>query len=192
MSFFRKISPDLSTDDELVAKYKATSELRVLSELYLRYMELVYGVCLKYFKDEEESKDAVQNIFEELIAKLHKYPVTHFKAWLHQLAKNHCLMKMRSDKKFSKVEIDVYSMQNEDSEHLNNVMDKETHFSHLDFCIQQLAVEQKQVIALFYLEEKCYNEITILTGMEWKKVRSFIQNGRRNLKICMEKQLNVS
>ncbi len=192
MSFLKNISASELPDDELVEKYKATSDLQVLSDLYQRYMELVYGVCLKYLKDEEESKDAVINIYEELVGKLQKYPVNNFKPWLYQLAKNHCLMKLRSDKKFTKVQMDVSFMQNEETVHLNAVMEKEEHFNQLDFCMDQLVSEQKAVVTLFYLEGKCYNEITTITGIEWKNVRSFIQNGRRNLKICMDKQISIS
>ncbi|MFZ4770425.1 MAG: RNA polymerase sigma factor [Ferruginibacter sp.] len=192
MTFLKNISASELPDDDLVEKYKATSDLQVLSDLYQRYMELVYGVCLKYLKDEEEAKDAVINIYEELVGKLQKYPVNNFKPWLYQLAKNHCLMKMRSDKKFTKVQMDVSFMQNEETVHLNAVMEKEEHFNQLDFCMDQLVSEQKAVVTLFYLEGKCYNEITTITGIEWKNVRSFIQNGRRNLKICMDKQISIS
>ena len=192
LSFLKNISASELPDDDLVEKYKATSDLQVLSDLYQRYMELVYGVCLKYLKDEEEAKDAVINIYEELVGKLQKYPVNNFKPWLYQLAKNHCLMKLRSDKKFTKVQMDVSFMQNEETVHLNAVMEKEEHFNQLDFCMDQLVSEQKTVVTLFYLEGKCYNEITTITGIEWKNVRSFIQNGRRNLKICMDKQISIS
>ena len=192
MAFLTNIPAHKDTDDVLVANYKSGGDLQLLSDLYQPYMELVYGVCLKYLKDEEDARDAVLNIFEELILKVKKYEIQHFKSWLYQLAKNHCLMKLRSAKKFMKAAVDVSLMQNEDPVHLNGVMDKEENFKHLDFCLAQLAPDQKQVVSLFYLQGKCYNEIADLTGIEWKKVRSFIQNGRRNLKICMDKQLSVS
>jgi RNA polymerase sigma factor (sigma-70 family) len=192
VSFLKNISASELPDDELVANYKSTGDLQILSDLYQRYMDIVYGVCLKYLKDEESAKDAVLNIYEELVTKLAKYQVNIFKAWLYQLAKNHCLMKLRSDKKFTKAQIDVSLMQNEDAVHLNGVMEKEEHFIQLNYCLEQLVPEQKQVVELFYLQGKCYNQITLITGIEWKKVRSFIQNGRRNLKICMDKQIGIS
>ena len=190
MTFLKNIPASDAPDHELVELYKSSGNLEVLSNLYQRYMELVYGVCLKYLKDEENAKDAVLNIFEELVSKLKKYPVTHFKAWLYQLAKNHCLMTMRGSKKFSKAQIDVSLMQNEDPVHLNGVMEKEEHLNQMHICLQQLVAEQKTTVELFYLQNKCYNEIAAVTGIEWSKVRSFIQNGRRNLKICMDKQLS--
>jgi RNA polymerase sigma-70 factor (ECF subfamily) len=43
---------------------------------------------------------------------------------------------------------------------------------------------------LFYLEQKCYKDIADLTGYDLNKVKSAIQNGKRNLKICMERKEN--
>ena len=124
MAFLTNIPAQQASDDVLVANYKSGGDLELLSNLYQPYMELVYGVCLKYLKEEEEAKDAVLNIYEELIVKVKKYEIQHFKSWLYQLAKNHCLMKLRSAKKFSKAAVDVSLMQNEDPVHLNGVMEK--------------------------------------------------------------------
>ena len=190
MTFLKNIPVNTAPDDELVQSYKATVDLRVLSELYQRYMDLVYGVCLQYLKDPENAKDSVLMIFEELVIKLQKHEVNNFKGWLYQLSKNHCLMILRSEKKFTKTQMDVSLMQNEEPVHLNGELEKEENFKQLHYCLGQLVAEQKSVLELFYLEEKCYNEIVSLTGIEWNKVRSFIQNGRRNLKLCMDKQMS--
>ena len=190
MTFLKNIPVNTAPDDELVQSYKATGDLRVLSELYQRYMDLVYGVCLQYLKDPENAKDSVLMIFEELVIKLQKHEVNNFKGWLYQLSKNHCLMILRSEKKFTKTQMDVSLMQNEEPVHLNGELEKEENFKQLHYCLGQLVAEQKSVLELFYLEEKCYNEIVSLTGIEWNKVRSFIQNGRRNLKLCMDKQMS--
>ena len=190
MPFLKNIPVTAAPDEELVQSYRSTGDLKVLGELYQRYMDLVYGVCLKYLKDPEPAKDAVLVVFEELITKLQKHEVAHFKGWLYQLSKNHCLMILRSEKKFTKAQIDVSLMQNEEIVHLNGELEKEQNFKHLHYCLGQLVAEQKDVLELFYLKGKCYNEIVTLTGIEWKKVRSFIQNGRRNLKICMDKQMS--
>jgi RNA polymerase sigma factor (sigma-70 family) len=151
-------------------------------------MELVYGVCLKYVKDTEDARDCVLNIFEELITKLKKHEVENFKSWLYQVAKNHCLMRLRSEKGKTPVKIDMAFMQSEENLHLNGELDNESNFKQLEYCLGQLTPEQRRGIELFYLEGKCYNEIVELTGMEWNKVRSYIQNGRRNLKICMDEK----
>ena len=190
MPFLKNIPVTDAPDDELVQSYRSTGDLKILSELYQRYMDLVYGVCLKYLKEPGEAKDAVLSIFEQLISKLQKHEVNYFKAWLYQVSKNHCLMILRSEQKFRKAQIDVSLMQNEEPVHLNGELEKEDNFKHMHFCLGQLVAEQKNVLELFYLDGKCYNEIVARTGIEWNKVRSFIQNGRRNLKICMDKQMN--
>lgn len=161
--------------------------MAILGELYQRYMELVYGVCLKYFKEPERSKDSVMLIFEELVTKLKKHEVENFRAWLHQLAKNHCLMQLRTPKNLKTVEFKVELVQSEENVHLNGVLEKEENFRKLEYCLGTLTSEQKESIKLFYLEGKSYNEIVDITGIEWNQVRSLIQNGRRNLKICMDK-----
>lgn len=158
----------------------------VLGELYQRYMELVYGVCLKYFKEPERAKDSVMLIFEELVVKLKKHDVENFKSWLYQLSKNHCLMQLRTPKNLKTVEISTDLMQNSDHLHLNAVLEKEESLKKMENCLETLNEEQRKTIQLFYLESKCYNEIVAITGIEWNKVRSLIQNGRRNLKNCME------
>jgi RNA polymerase sigma-70 factor (ECF subfamily) len=185
LAFVKNISGPAS-DSDLVLQYKANADMDVLGNLYNRYMELVYGVCLKYLKDSEESKDAVINIFEELVTKLKKYEVDNFRGWLYQLAKNHCLMKLRSQKK-QPVNVDADVMHLSDNVHLDTVMEKEENLTMMEHCIDKLPDEQKTTIELFYLKEKCYKEIAEITAIEVNKVRSFIQNGRRNLKICMDK-----
>lgn len=188
LAFLRKISSETTSDAELVAQYQNGNDLAVLGNLYNRYMELVYGVCLKYLKNPDDAQDSVMAIFEELITKLQKHQVDSFKSWLYTLAKNHCLMKLRAGKKTGTVKIADDLMQSEENLHLQDVLDREEHFKQLEYCMGQLGDEQRRTIDLFYLQGKCYQEIAAETGLEWNRVRSFIQNGRRNLKICMESQ----
>lgn len=171
--------------------FSLPSGCRVISRCWqdctLRYTDLVYGVCLKYLKDGETAKDAVMNIYQELLVKLRANEPDNFKSWLYVVAKNHCLMQLRKDKKMITVEFQSSLMQSEDFSHLEDVLQKENDFKRLEDCIERLTAEQKQSIEMFYLQNKCYNEIVEITGMEWSKIRSLIQNGRRNLKNCMEK-----
>ncbi len=172
--------------------YKQSGDLETLASLYQPYMDLVYAVCLKYLEERETAKDAVLAIFEELITKLKKYEVDNFKGWLYSLAKNHCLMQLRSVKKMKTNQLDPNDMQLTENVHLNGMMEKEEHFDKLNDCLQSLSPEQKTIIELFYLQQKCYKDIVEISGLDWGKVRSHIQNGRRNLKICMEEKIHRS
>jgi RNA polymerase sigma factor (sigma-70 family) len=188
LAFLKNISSGKLSDAELVLAYKQSGDVNLVGTLYQGYMDLVYGVCLKYLKNPENAQDSVISIFEELVTKLQKHDVDNFKAWLYTLAKNHCLMRLRSEKRQIVVNVDVELMQSEENVHLNGELEKEENFKKLDYCLGQLQEEQRKVIELFYMQGKCYNEIAELTGMEWNQVRSYIQNGRRNLKLCMDSQ----
>ena len=129
------------------------------------------------------------NIFEELVQKLQHHQVENFKGWLYMLAKNHCLMQLRSRKNIKITELGPGIVQTDENLHLNGVLEKEGQLQNMESCLETLPAEQKQCVELFYLQGKSYNEIVEATGFDWKQVRSFIQNGRRNLKICMEKKV---
>ncbi len=186
MSFLKDLNNSPATDQELVRLYKQDGDIRVLAELYQRYMDLIYAVCLKYLKEEEAAKDAVMAVFEELVSKLLKHDVLHFKGWLYIVAKNFCLMQLRSQKQLHVV-YDQDIMQLTENLHLNGVFEKEEQLNQLSKCIDTLSPDQKQTVQLFYLQEKCYKEIAVITDSDWNKVRSLIQNARRNLKNCMER-----
>ena len=189
MTFVKNISSSALSDQELIAAYKSSNNQQYISNLYQRYMDLVFGICLKYFKDADKSKDAVMDIYVELAAKLKLHEVENFKGWIHVLTRNHCLMHLRSPKNLKTAEFNTEIMQLDQITHLENeVLETEENFRKLEQCIEQLPDEQLQSIKLFFLEKKCYNEIAEVTGFEWSKVRSYIQNGKRNLKICMEEK----
>ena len=174
------------SDQELILRYKASGELAVVGELYSRYMNLVFGVCLKYLKDREESRDAVMQIFEKLVSSLREHEVTHFKSWLYATSRNHCLMQLRARKGKNFEEITAAFMESGTQMHLEDGSEMESNLSKLENCIEQLVAEQKSCIRLFYIQQKCYKEIVTLTGFDDNKVKSYIQNGKRNLKLCMD------
>jgi RNA polymerase sigma factor (sigma-70 family) len=174
-------------DEDLIRLYKQSESLDIVGELFNRYTALTYGVCLKYLKDREESRDAVMQIFEKLITSLKEHDVSQFKAWLYVLARNYCLMQIRAKKGKNFEEISPFLMETGSESHQESGPETETNLSKLERCIEQLGNEQKQCVQLFYLQQKCYREITEFTGFDMNKVKSHIQNGKRNLKICMEK-----
>lgn len=176
------------SDAELVSLYQRTGDLQILGSLYQRYMDLVYGVCLTYYKEPERAKDSVMQIFEELVTKLQKHEVENFKGWLHRLAKNHCLMQLRTPRNLKTVEFSMEIVQTDENVHLNGIMEKEENLQRLEYCLGILIPEQKESIELFYLKGLSYQQVSEKTGLEWNKVRSHIQNGRRNLKNCMEEK----
>ena len=147
---------------------------------------MVYGVCLKYLKDRDDAKDGVMQLYEKLTEILKTHDVQYFKSWLYVTARNQCLMQLRSKKGKFTEEISSTLMETASEVHLEDGVELESNLGKLDQCIEKLNPEQKICVRLFFLEQKCYKEITNITGFDLNKVKSFIQNGKRNLKICME------
>ncbi len=180
--------PD-SNDEELLQLFDRNGSLDTLGVLYSRYMHLVYGVSLKYLGNREDAKDVVMQIFEKLIIDLPGQEVRNFKSWLYVLTKNYCLMQIRSNKSAGG-RMEGYKIEREfmESEQEMHPIDKEDHSVEeaLKQCIEQLKIEQKQCIELFYYQKLCYQEIAEKLKMSEKKVKSYLQNGKRNLKICLE------
>lgn len=175
------------TDEELIALYKKIEDLEIVGILYDRYTALTFGVCLKYLKDREESRDAVMQIFEKLIVSLKTHEINVFKGWLYVTARNHCLMQLRARKGKNFEELSPFLVETGGNGHHEQGAEIEDNLNRLEKCMDLLASEQKQCVRLFYLQHKCYKEITEATGYDLKKVKSYIQNGKRNLKICMER-----
>ncbi len=188
MKFVRKSSGNTQADEEeLLKEYRESGDLEVLGALYQPYMYLLYGVCLKYLKNEDQSKDAVMQIFEQLIEKLRKHEVSNFKSWLYSVARNYCLMELRVSGKYQTVPIEENFMENGAIVHLDIEDIREKKLTIMEACIEKLPTEQRETINLFYLQQKCYKEVADETGFNLNKVKSYIQNGKRNLKICIEK-----
>ncbi|RYD69546.1 MAG: sigma-70 family RNA polymerase sigma factor, partial [Sphingobacteriales bacterium] len=164
MKFIKTSTSNTQTDLELIAAYKKTGSLELLGQLYNRYMHLVYGVCFNYFKEEEQSKDAVMQIFEELVVKLKVHEVQNFKSWLHVLTRNHCLMLLRKQSKNITVSLEDTFVENQDILHLDIDDAKETQLSVMEKCMETLPDEQRKSVDLFYLQEKCYKEVADITG----------------------------
>lgn len=181
-------SNDTKTEEDkiLMERYRASKDLAVLGELYLRHSEMVYYVCLRYLQDPESSKDAVMHIFEELIHKINKQEIQDFSKWLYVVSKNHCLMYLRSHKNKTEVFVDDFVKLPIELHQLDYNDDKEQQLTAMEDCLAKLPEKQKQAVDLFFLQEKCYQEISDHTGYSLKEVKSYIQNGKRNLKNCME------
>ena len=184
------LNPDHNrSDSEMLEHYLETRDLEILGELYNRYIHLVYGVCLKYLNNRDESKDAVNRIFENMISEIPKFEIKNFRSWIYVVTKNHCLMEIRKNKsekrRFEKFSEHVF-MESTEVLHPIDEAPESNLEEQLKQCIEKLKKEQQKCIHLFYYEKQCYKEIAEKLDLEEKKVKSYIQNGKRNLKICLD------
>ncbi len=174
-------------DTELLQNFYSDHDNEWLGIILQRYTLMLLGVCMKYLKNEEEAKDGVQQIFLKAIDELHKYKVTYFKSWIYMVAKNYCLMKLRDKGKYT-AEINERIMATADeTEDKKNYLEKDENLTRMAAALQQLNKEQQLCVTLFYLEKKSYQEITSQTDFTLMQVKSHIQNGKRNLKLIMDK-----
>jgi len=178
------------TDNELLDKFYSDRDTRWLGMVLQRYTFLLLGVCMKYLKNEELARDAVQQIFLKAITELDKYKVAYIKSWLYMIAKNHCLMKLRDKQVFIPVE-NRSDLAAPETDYLER-NEKEATLTLLENALEELNAEQKTCVTLFYLQKKSYQEIVDLTGFSLLQVKSYIQNGKRNLKILVEKKMKAS
>lgn len=177
------------TNDELFELSRKGEQPVWFGELYRRYIPMVYGLCLKYLGNEADAQDAVMDLFEEVSNKIKQYDIQNFHTWLYSVVKNHCLACLRKNKGLFFVHIDEGFMENG---HFFTLIDRERsdeEESALVFCMKELGEEQRRSIGYFYYENRSYADIVALTGYPLNKVKSYIQNGKRNLKNCIERVL---
>ncbi|MEN8248335.1 MAG: sigma-70 family RNA polymerase sigma factor [Bacteroidota bacterium] len=185
MRLFNNISAN-TTDLELVKKFQKTLDQYYLEELYNRYAHLIFVVLMKYVKSKEDAEDISVELYEVFKDKLPGQNITNVGGWIYTVTKNQALMQLRSMNRNKQKEIEfVGFMEIEEDEHQYNEEKRELDLKRLNDCIGQLNKEQKKCVELFYKQEKCYREVANLTGYELKKVKSHLQNGKRNLKNCM-------
>ncbi len=175
------------SDKELLEKFKLDQDSQWLGILLQRYTLLLLGVCMKYLRNEEAAKDAVQQVFLKAIIALPKTNVDFLKSWLYTIARNHCLMQLRDKTKWVTISTEVNIHDNSYFEPENS--NKENTYAVLEKALNELNHPQKACVSLFYLEKKSYQEIVAVTGFSLLQVKSYIQNGKRNLKTLVMNKL---
>ncbi|EGK02859.1 RNA polymerase sigma factor [Dysgonomonas gadei] len=190
MQFFSLHKKKESDSDEiLLSKFKETRKAEYFQQLYERYIPLIYGLCLKYLQSPEQSQDAVIDIYENLSQKIQDYEIKVFKNWLYSVVKNHCFHILKENKKEIIVNFDSQLMESDSSFTLFDDSRDEEKESALNECLEKLPEPQRIAVEKFFYEDKSYADIVDETGFHLKSVKSYIQNGKRNLKICIEKNL---
>src|SRR6476660_5475502 len=179
---------DHMSDSELLQLYEADKNQEWIGILLQRYTLLLLGVCMKYLKNENEARDSVQQIFLKVLTEVGKYKIEYFKSWLYMVAKNHCLMRLRDKGAKSVKELTDQNMAERETD-TQDLLQNEKTYELLEESMQELNEEQKNCVDLFYLQKKSYQQIADRTGFSLMQIKSYNQNGKRNLKIILERKL---
>jgi len=185
-----EVNKERYTDEELVAKYISSNDLHYFTDLFMRYDHLILGVCLKYLENMEDAKDAVMNIFEKVQKEIYKHEVNNFRGWIYVVSRNHCLMKLRTENKNVEIPFEDFVIGNMESEQIWHPLfedESSDNVQSLVNCMEELSKDQLECIRGFYFEKLSYQELAQKFGFSLKKIKSHIQNGKRNLKNCIEK-----
>ena len=193
ISYFHPVNPKLNkhiSDQELLEKFYADHDNQWLGILLERYTLLLLGVCMKYLKNEELARDSVQQIFLKAITELQKYRVEYFKSWIYMVAKNHCLMQLRNKPGKNTVEVkDSIAAETDETDKESLLLNEKT-YEYMGEALKELNADQQLCVTLFYMEKKSYQQIAEQTGYSMMQVKSHIQNGKRNMRILIEKKMN--
>jgi len=175
------------SDNDLIAEYKRSGDADLVGVLFQRYAHLVSIIAYNYLKNSADTEDALMEIFEIAMKDLKTHEVINFKPWIYSVTKNHCLkVKHRRGKTDTWIDDVVNFSENfMEFEHDNSLNDNELNekrYKKAESALLQIPEEQKRCIELFYMDDKSYKEIVSITGFSDNQVKSFIQNGKRNLK----------
>ncbi|HKC34718.1 MAG TPA: sigma-70 family RNA polymerase sigma factor [Chitinophagaceae bacterium] len=193
ISYFHPVNPKLHkhiNDQELLERFYADHDNQWLGILLERYTLLLLGVCMKYLKNEELARDSVQQIFLKAITELQKYRVEYFKSWIYMVAKNHCLMQLRNKPGKNTVEVkDSIPAETDETDKESLLLNEKT-YEFMGEALKELNTDQQLCVTLFYMEKKSYQQIAEQTGYSMMQVKSHIQNGKRNMRILIEKKMS--
>lgn len=184
----KRINRNVS-DGELLTAYNQKKDRGYLGMLYERYVPMVYGVALKYLKRPEDAQRAVMHLFEELPERAADDSAGEFKSWLYTRVRNYCLQELqRSSSEDEPASLDEEVAEFCDGFDLDVVRKETVNEKILQKCIEALPEKQRISICRFFMEERSYKEIEDATGFSLKLIKNLIQNGKRNLKLCLGKK----
>ena len=190
MWLFKK--KEYTSDEDILKHYKQTGDKEIFADLFKKHVTVVYGTCLFYLQDKDEAQDATMQLFEKLLLDVNNREIDHFKGWLSFVVRNHCISLIRKQKSQSKnikiyYEFEYQDANLETEESIGRVGDEQM-LEQMKQSLPKLKEGQRICVELFYLKDKSYQEIANETSYSLNEIKSYIQNGKRNLKLLMEEQ----
>ena len=177
------------SDEDMLQLHRRRGDNQCLGHLLQRYTMLLLGVGMKYLKDKDEAQDAVQQVFLKAITHLPEGEILNFKGWLYVLMRNHCLQMLRGAH-YKTDEAVLNNISDTGGTDKEELLAQEYTLTQMNEALEELNDEQRVSVVSFYLEKMSYQQIIEQTGFTFTQVKSYIQNGKRNLKIILLRKMS--
>ncbi|MEO0072882.1 MAG: sigma-70 family RNA polymerase sigma factor [candidate division WOR-3 bacterium] len=187
-------------DSELVKKAQA-GDNNAFTELVRRYEHKVYNIAYRMLGNEEEAKDAMQDVFIRVYKFLRKFQSkSSFYTWLYRITTNVCLTRLKNRQKLeSKTEsLDEPTRLQEDEverelpdyrQNPEELYLRERMREALQMAINELPSDYRAVVVLRDLQGLSNKEVSKALKISVAAVKSRLHRGRVFLREKLEKYL---
>ncbi len=165
-------------------------ERQAQKELYERYKNLLFGVCLRYAARKEEAEDMLQEGFIQIFRDLYQFqPNRPLSAWMYRVMANACLQYLRRHKRLKLLE--NYTEETVQQEECAAEREREEVENLLSF-VQCLPDGQRAVFNLFAIEGYTHAEIAGILGISESGSKSQLSRARAALRRMMLQKEKVN
>jgi RNA polymerase sigma-70 factor (ECF subfamily) len=163
---------------DLLNRRRYPQALECLLDLY---GTKVYRMALIFLKDPGRAEEVRQDVFLKLWRVLSAYDGrASLGTWLYTIARNTCLSAARSEAYRGTASIDG---SNEPAVPATASRDVE-----LAQCLDRLPEIQREVITLFYLQEKSVQDVALMLNLPENTVKSHLHRARKALAALLREQ----
>jgi len=168
------------TDGRLLQRWFDRRDAEAFREIAARYAAMVYATCKRILGNATEAEDVTQECFE-ILAQGDKRPKKHVGAWLHAVATNRSLNRVRAEKRRRDRETRFAAERGSVSE-----IQWDDMYAYVDDAIEQLPEEFRIPVVGHFLENKSHAAIAQAIGVSPRTVGYRIAKGVE----LMRKSLN--
>ncbi len=165
---------------ELVIKDK-----EIFGVIIDRYEKRLKNYLFHLTKDKEKINDIVQNTFIKTYVNLNSFnKKMKFSSWIFRIAHNEAINLLKKESFFKPIDFNFFLNLKDDKNDAEEILNKETK-NIVKKCLDQLAFDYREIVVLYYFEEKSYEEISDILRISVNNVGVKLNRAKKMLKkIC--------
>ncbi|MEZ4797398.1 MAG: RNA polymerase sigma factor [Flavobacteriaceae bacterium] len=162
-------------------------QLSAQSELYIRYKDTLYMLCLKYCKNTEEAEDNLQDVFLSIFQNIKRYKGKgSFEGWMKRITINRAIDKYKNDNLVdSEIKEDLLADTNTEIEEFEHKLPLDDILK----IIQELPNRYRLIFNLYEMDGYSHKEISELLKISIGTSKSNLHRAKLILK---EKILEIN